>query len=465
MAGFGPASLPHLALVLDSVAPGGSAKAPAPLPSLGLVMYDAGIFGTLTKTLDAVTSASAGKVSVSGTLGKTLSTITLASLGNGGGAGGSVGAAYSLPHMAFLFESIAGIVGQTNKTLEALTSISEGDVPGNEIWTYEYEDKPPRTPLYWPHARNIDWFGTSTVLRANFGGAFGVVGQTLQPLTVVSLGRPVAGGTLAKTLDALTRSSTGVVVVSGTVSKTLSALTVSGSSFVVGGFVGTLYKVLDSLTLSSGSTGNIACSVNKTLDALTCVSAGVGSVSGTLAKTLQNINANIDGTVLSGYVAVVNNFLQPLTCSARIGSLEFVVHAPSGGWLRKRKKQWYEELPTPEEVEAERTALGILPKKAQKVVKETVRAATDSVNEKQAALLAAAYLEEAQQRSLVDRLRSKADKTKTKWTDDMFTVTRALILDELRKKADSDELERLLIQQEHEEVEANEILALWMEEL
>jgi hypothetical protein len=47
----------------------------------------------------------------------------------------------------------------------------------------------------------------------------------------------------------------------------------------------------------------------------------------------------------------------------------------------------------------------------------------------------------------------------------MFTVTRALILDELRKKADAAELERLLMQQEHEEVEANEILELWMEEL
>lgn len=136
---------------------------------------------------------------------------------------------------------------------------------------------------------------------------------------------------------------------------------------------------------------------------------------------------------------------------------------PSGGWLKKKRKNWYEELPTPEEVEAEREALGILPKKAQKIVVETVKKATDTVSEKQAALLAAAYLEETQQRNLVDRLREKASKSKTKWSDEMFTITRALILDELRKKADQDELERLLKLQEHEEVEVNEILEIWME--
>ena len=138
---------------------------------------------------------------------------------------------------------------------------------------------------------------------------------------------------------------------------------------------------------------------------------------------------------------------------------------PTGGWKKKKRKEWYEELPTPEEVEEQRVALGILPKKTQKIVAETVKKATDSVSKEQAALLATAYLEETQQRNLVDRLRAKAEQKKAKWTDDMFTVTRALILDELRKKADADELARLLKQQEHEEVEANEILELWMEEL
>jgi len=136
---------------------------------------------------------------------------------------------------------------------------------------------------------------------------------------------------------------------------------------------------------------------------------------------------------------------------------------PTGGWKRKPKKAWYEELPTPEEVQAEREALGILPKRAQKIVNDTVSNATDNVSKEQAALLTAAYLEESKQRSLVDKLREKAAKSKTKWSDDMFTVTRALILDQLRKKADRDELERILREQEHEEVEANEILEIWMD--
>jgi hypothetical protein len=313
MAGFGPASLPHLALVLDTVAPGGSAVAPAPLPSLGLVMYDAGIFCASAVTLGSLTSSSATNVTVSGTLAKTLATITLSSLGLGGGAGGSVGAAAPLPHLSTLFESIAGIVGQSSVTLEALTSVSEGDVPGNEIWPYEYDDKPARAPLYWPHARNVDWFQTDTVLRASTGGSFGVVGQTLQPLTVISSGMPIAGGTLAKTLDTLTGVSAGVVTVGGTLGKTLGALTSSSAAFVFGDFVGTVSKTLDTLTVSSVGTGSIACAVAKTLDNLTSVSAGTNDVSGTLAKTLQGINANIDGSVLSGFVVVVNNFLEPLT--------------------------------------------------------------------------------------------------------------------------------------------------------
>jgi hypothetical protein len=345
--------------------------------------------------------------------------------------------------------------------------VSVGDVPGSEIWSYEYEDKPARAPAYWPHSRNVDWFQTDTVLRASTGGSFGVVGQTLANLTVVSSSKLAVGAALSKTLDSLSRSSSGTVSVSGSLGKTLASLTVTGTGFVVGDFVGTLSKTLDSLTVVSSATGVIGASVNKTLASITSSSRGTISVNGSLSKTLQGINANIDGSVLSGFVVVVNNFLEPLRVKAAGNNgvnVEALVR-PAGGWLRKKRKEWYEELPTPEEIEAEREALGILPKKAQKIVKETVKAATDSVDEKQAALLAAAYLEETQQRSLVDRLRSKADKAKTKWTDDMFTVTRALILDELRKKADADELEILLKQQEHEEVEANEILELWMEQL
>jgi hypothetical protein len=137
--------------------------------------------------------------------------------------------------------------------------------------------------------------------------------------------------------------------------------------------------------------------------------------------------------------------------------------APTGGWLRKKRKNWYEEMPTPAQVQEERELFGVLPKRAQKIVTDTVEKATDKVTSGQAAMLTAAYLQENQQRNLVDRLRAKAEKSKVKWTDEMFTVTRTLILDELRRKADQDELARILREQEHEEVEANEILEIWMD--
>lgn len=336
MAGFGPASLPHLALVLDSVAPGGSAKAPAPLPSLGLVMYDAGIFCSVAKTLGSVTSSSGGTVSVSGTLAKTLANVSISSVGTTFADYGSVGAAAPLPHLSTLFESIAGIVGQTSKTLEALTSVSEGDVPGNEIWPYEYEDKPPRAPLYWPHARNVDWFQTDTVLRDNTGGRVGVVGQTLANLTLSSSLSIRSNATLAKTLDNVTFSSQGTVSVSGQTAKTLGALTVSGSAFVVGEFVGTLSKTLDALTVSSSTLGSISASTNATLGSLTSSSSASVAVDAVLSRTLQGINANIDGSVLSGYVAVVNNFLEPLGCRAD-GNNGTTARRHAGG-VRKRGK-------------------------------------------------------------------------------------------------------------------------------
>jgi hypothetical protein len=465
MAGFGPASLPHLALILDSVAAGGSAKAPAPLPSLGLVMYDAGIFCSLSKTLDAVTSSSAGNSVVNGTLTKTLANVTSSSSGTTTVFYGAIESPVPLPHLASLFPTISGIIGQSSVTLEALTALSEGDVPGNEIWPYEYEDKPPRAPLYWPHARNVDWFQTDTVLRDNTGGRTGVVGTTLANMTLSASLNTLSTATLSKTLENLTRSSQGTVDVSGQTAKTLGTLTVSGSAFAVGEFVGTVAKTLGTLTVASSGAGSVIGVTVTTLGNLSSSAIATVTIDGALTKTLQGINAGIGGSVLSGYVAVVNNFLEPLTCSARIGEKFIAAERPAGGWLRKKRKNWYEEMPTPEEVEAEREALGILPKKAQKIVKETVDKATDVTNEKQAALLAAAYLEETQQRNLVDRLREKTAKAKTKWDDDMFTITRALILDELRKKADADELEQLLRQQEHEEVEANEILELWMEQL
>jgi hypothetical protein len=219
---------------------------------------------------------------------------------------------------------------------------------------------------------------------------------------------------------------------------------------------------LNTQSLSSPATGTITFTgYVPTIN----LAVNVSPTTGLINFLSQTPSINTQETKVQPQTGTVTFTGNRPTYTGAINSLDFIAERPAGGWLRKKKKNWYESLPTPEEVETERVALGILPKKVQKVIKETVSSATESVDEKQAALLAAAYLEETQQRNLFERLRSKVGKSKTDWTDEMFMVARTLILDALSRKADSGELERLLMQQEHEEVEANEILELWMEEL
>jgi hypothetical protein len=149
------------------------------------------------------------------------------------------------------------------------------------------------------------------------------------------------------------------------------------------------------------------------------------------------------------------------------------IPANSGGWwpVRRKKKERervkyvYDDLPTDEEVQVEMEILAELPKKAQKLVINTVKSASNVETRTQASLLANAYLQEPQQRNLMGRLRSSAEKQKIKWDDDFFSITQALILDSLKKKSNQELLDRLMAEEEAEAAEVNEIFELWMEQL
>jgi hypothetical protein len=138
----------------------------------------------------------------------------------------------------------------------------------------------------------------------------------------------------------------------------------------------------------------------------------------------------------------------------------------TGGFYRRNRTQrvpLYARMPTDEEVLAEREALGILPKKTQKLIVNEVKKIANVDTRSEAALLANAYLQDGPQRNLMDRLRNTAEDQNVRWRDEMFTITHALILDSLRRKADRELLEKLVAEEEAETAEVNEILELWME--
>lgn len=465
MSSAGPAPLPHIGLLLEDEDAVCTLGAPAPLPHLSLVLYDAGFIATLSKSLDAATAAGTGTVTVGGTLNKTLASVSLSSVGTATSDQGSLDAPVYLPHMAFVLYGITGIVGALSKSLEDMSLTSQVEVPGNEIWPFEDEDRPARSPLYWPRTYSIDWFQTGTVLRDDTGGVVGVVGSNLNQLTLNGSGGVNVNATLAKTLETVAIASAGAVEVSGTLSKTLAPAVLSCAVSVNNDIVGTAAVRLDGMTVACTTDLEAGLTLSKTLQSLVSVSSGIVDVSGSVDRTLQGINANIDGSVLDGFVCVVNQWLDAMVCNARgnNGVIEVEGERPAGGWFRKKKKKYYEDLPTKEEVEEERIQLGILPKKVQKAVAKVIEKASGVKTTEQATNLAAAYFEEEQQRKLLEMLRNEIAAAKGKWQDEVFTVAHAMILDELQKRADRDELMKILEEREQEEDEINEVLELWME--
>lgn len=137
---------------------------------------------------------------------------------------------------------------------------------------------------------------------------------------------------------------------------------------------------------------------------------------------------------------------------------------PAGGHpLRARRwADWQTRLPTPDEVRKQREALGILPKRAQQIVREMVRRAADVETPQQAATLAVAYTQELQQRAIERRLKREAERANLRWREQMAAIAQVLILDALRRKTDDEMLAAMMAAEEQERAEIGELLQIWM---
>lgn len=135
----------------------------------------------------------------------------------------------------------------------------------------------------------------------------------------------------------------------------------------------------------------------------------------------------------------------------------------TGGYsTKKRHRLAAPRLLTDEEIRKQREELGILPKRAQTVIRKIVDKATQTDDPQQAAILAAAYTQDKQQDRLESRVKTAVSDAGLKWRGNMAEIAHALILGELQRKADEEMLAELMAAEEQERSEASEILQMWM---
>ena len=251
----------------------GTGGDPAPLPHIGLALYDSGIFvGSVVKTLGALTASSAAYIPPdeitpydwddtapaqpayypqSENLDWTQSDVVVRS-DTGGAVGVVVKNLTSLYLQARVESTIDGVV---NQTLGVITSASTAAV-----------------------------------------GSTAVVDKTLGALTGSSAASVDSNfvATLAQQLSLLSSSGSGGVEVVGTLAKSLASASATGTGTVTGGdYIATLTRTLGAVT-----------SVAR---AETAISGGYDNILGALTGTLA-------ASTLDDIVVSVNQELGPMTC-------------------------------------------------------------------------------------------------------------------------------------------------------
>lgn len=150
---------------------------------------------------------------------------------------------------------------------------------------------------------------------------------------------------------------------------------------------------------------------------------------------------------------------QPLPAFQQVAT---ALDQPTAGGRRRRWHDWQVRLPTDEDIRRQREALGILPKRAQEIVRAAVRKAADVETPQQAATLAIAYTQRAQQDALARRLKRESDAANLRWREQMSAIAQVLIFDALRRKADEQMLAAMIAAEEQERREVNDILQIWL---
>lgn len=217
--------------------------------------FSAGVSGTFSKTLDAVTASAAGVLSGPvGSFAKTLADVTVAATATSTITGT---AAATLDALTVVATGAAPAVGTSARTLDALTLTAAGTVVAVSVGTAAIT--------------LADMTAAATAVAPVAGAA----APTLAALLLTSAGAVPATATGASLLADLTAAASAAATISGAAALTLSALTASAAGQVPG--------------LGAGAA---------TLDALTMTAAGmVGAtpVLGTASFTLGAITVSAQG--------------------------------------------------------------------------------------------------------------------------------------------------------------------------
>lgn len=221
----------------------------------------AGISGTLSATLGALTASASGAVAVQGSLSATLGTMAAS-------ASGAV-----------------AVKGTTNVTLEEMHHTLAGAVAVKGTTSAT--------------------LGALTLAAAGAVGSTPITGQaniTLGAASLSAAGAVAVNGSVSQTLGGLTLASTGTVLITGQASSTLGAITLSASGMV--GFlpvVGSLNVTLDELLAKPSAIGRVAVKgqTSATLGGLTVSASGKVAVKGSLAATLGVLALSAMGVSLA----------------------------------------------------------------------------------------------------------------------------------------------------------------------
>lgn len=241
------------------------------------------------------------------------------------------------------------------------------------------------------------------------------------------------------------------VGISYTVVPVVGALSVTGLAPTVQVTLSAAPSVADLTLTGHAPTVQATANVWITPDAGTVVIGGYAPVlsqAGSFAA-----NPDVGQIILAGFAPNVVN------------SGDAIDERAAGGHpLYRRWATWQTRLPTDEEIRKQREALGILPKRAQKIVRAEVKRITDGVDSpEQAALLASAYTQESQRDRLKARLKADSDAANLRWRDEMAAIASALILGELKRRADEELLAQLMAAEEQERRDIGDLLQIWMQ--
>jgi hypothetical protein len=193
----------------------GEAGAPAPLPSIGLLLgQSAEAVGTLNKSIGTITVAGAGTVAVDGALNKSIGTIDRALAG-------------AVAVSAYLGNAGEAPIG--NITLAAVGGI----------------------------------------------GQVGSLSASIGTITVAGTGTVTVGATLSKSIGAITLATTGGPAVVGTLGKSIGSVLLAGSGQVDSGIASTEAPApLPSLSLVMYQTNTIVAVLNKSIGTIGLAATG-----------------------------------------------------------------------------------------------------------------------------------------------------------------------------------------------